>query len=208
MKLQISFDTHDLSYALDIAQQVYPHADILELGTSLIYAHGTKAVEEFRAAFNRSILLVDAKIVDRAKDSVSLFAEAGADWITVMAGTSRHVIHAACTTAHALNKKIMLDLVDASSPIQSALEAKNLGADALLFHQSSDERDLTTLLDQWDLIKGNASVPLFISAKIQRPTIDQIIALDPAGIVIGSSIVEANQPSEEAAFYYSLCNKK
>ena len=83
--------------------------------------------------------MADAKIIDRSKDAVTLFAQAGADWITVMAGAGPTTIHTACTVAHEQGKKIMLDLADASSLGQSALEAKSFGADALVFHKPSIE---------------------------------------------------------------------
>ena len=35
------------------------------------------------------MILADVKIVDRAKDAVTVFSNAGADWITVMAGASK-----------------------------------------------------------------------------------------------------------------------
>lgn len=207
MKLQISFDTTNLTQALDVAAQVADYADILEVGTLLIYTHGATAVEQFKQKFPRKMIMADSKIVDRGKDAVTTFASVGADWITVMAGTSKQVIHSACTTATNLNKKIMLDLVDSTSLAQSAMEAKNLGAHAILFHQPADEKDSLLFLDKWELVKGNASVPVFISAKINRDSVDQIISLKPDGIVIGRSITAAENPAQEAQFYYELCCK-
>ncbi len=207
MKLQVSFDMTNLNQALDIAKQIEAHADVLEVGTLLIYTHGLTAIEKFRELLPRAVIMADAKIVDRGKDAVTGFAQAGADWITVMAGTNKHVIHSACNTAGNLNKKIMLDLVDSSSPAQSALEAKNLGAHALLFHQPSEEQDATLAFDKWELVKGNASVPVFVSAKIKRETIEQMLTLKPDGIVIGRAITQADNPKEEAAFYQELVSK-
>lgn len=208
MKLQISFDTNDLQSALDIASKIVDYCDILEVGTLLIYTHGVKSIQAFKESFPRKIIIADCKIVDRPKDAVQTFAQTGADWITVMAGTSPHVIHSACSTAHTLNKKIMLDLLDSPSMAQSALEAKNLGAHALLFHQPADEKDSLTFLDKWDFVKSNASLPIFISAKIKRETIDTILPLNPDGIIIGKSITTADNPAEEARFYYELCSKQ
>src|SRR5437762_14314785 len=99
MKLQISFDLIDLDKAIAIGSKVAEYADIIELGTILIYHHGTEAVKRFKEAFPDKVILVDTKIVDRGKEVVELFAEAGADWITVMAGTSANVIHATTTAA-------------------------------------------------------------------------------------------------------------
>lgn len=207
MKLQISFDTTDLTQAITLASQTAEYADILEIGTLLIYNYGHNAIVQFKEKFPHKIIMADSKIIDRGKDAVNLFSQAGADWITVMAGTSRHVIHAACTAASQANKKIMLDLIDASSPAQSALDAKNLGVDAILLHETADEHDTLGFLDKWELVKGNASVPIFISAKIKRDIIHQILPLNPDGIVIGRGITASNNPAEEAKYYHDLCNK-
>ncbi len=205
MKLQVSFDLTDLQKALDIASQVAPYASILEIGSLLLYKYGTQSIEAFRTNFPNATLLVDAKICDRAKEAVKTLSAAGADWITVMAGTTPNVIHAACTTAHELNKKIMLDLLDSSALGQSALEAKSLGADALLFHTPHDEEASLLFLDKWDIVRGNTTLPIFISGKISRDIIDKILAIKPDGIIIGKSITEAENPAAEAEFYQKIC---
>jgi 3-hexulose-6-phosphate synthase len=207
MKLQIAFDNTDLDKALSIASNVASYADILEVGTLLIYNHGSSAVKQFKEAFPQKIILADAKICDRGKESVNLFALAGADWITVMAGTSKNVIHGACTAAQELGKKIMLDLLDASSLGQSALEAKTLGAHALLFHESADDKTPLLFLDKWEIIKGNTSLPIFISAKIRREIIHDVIHVKPDGIIIGKGITEAENPAQEAQFFKDLLEK-
>ncbi len=207
MKLQISFDVTDLDNAIDLAKLVADHCDILEIGTLLIYKNGVAAVERFRETFPKKTLLADTKIIDRGKEAVATMASAGADWITVMAGTGKEVIHSASTMAHQRNVKVMLDLVDSGSPGQSALDAKNLGADALLFHQAYDEKDALILLDKWEMVRGNTPLPIFVSAKITRTTILNILNIKPDGIVVGKSITDADDPAQEAAFYYQLSNE-
>jgi 3-hexulose-6-phosphate synthase len=121
MKLQISFDLIDLDKAIAIGSEVAQYADIIEIGTILIYHHGTAAIRRFKEQFPDKIILADTKVVDRGKEVAELFADCGADWITVMAGTSHHVIHATTTAAHNANMKVMLDLIDSDSVGQSAL---------------------------------------------------------------------------------------
>lgn len=206
MKLQVSFDLTDLDRALEIARQIHEYADVLEIGTLLIYAHGTAAIERFRAAFPDKILLTDSKIVDRGKESIALFAKAQTDWVTIMAGTNKNVIHAACSAAHERNKKVMLDLIDSKELGQSALEAKNLGADALLMHQPYDVEEPLEFLDKWEMIRGNTDLPIFISMRIGRDNIQAILNIKPDGIILGRSITDAENPREEARFFYNLCN--
>lgn len=205
MKLQISFDLVDLDKAIDIASKVAKYADIIEIGTLLLYKYGIKAVEDFRKKLPKESILADSKIIDRGKDAANIILDSGADWITVMSGTSKDVIHAVSTAAHELNKKVMLDLVDSSSPGQSALEAKSLGIDAILFHQTYDEKQTLLFLDKWDMVKGNTQLPIFISARINRDTIEKILELKPDGIVIGKAITGAQDPEEEAKFFYEAC---
>lgn len=207
MKLQISFDIQDLDRALAVGAQVADHADVFEVGTLLLYKYGVKAVEQFRENFPKKIIFADCKIIDRGKECVTTMAQAGANWVTVMAGTGKDVIHNACTTGDKFNVQIMLDLLDSSSLGQSALEAKNLGASALLFHQPHDEQESLIFLDKWDMVKGNTNLPIFVSGRIKRETIETMLSVKPSGLIIGKSIVEAENPAQEAQFFYELCAK-
>lgn len=205
MKLQIAFDLTNIEHALTLARQVHDFVDILEVGTLLVYKHGDAAVTAFRKEFPTKTILADCKIADRTKEAVSLFANAGADWITVMAGSGRNVIHMASTHAHEQGKKVMLDLLDASSLGQSALEAKSLGVDALLFHKPADDDAQLTFLDRWDMVKGNTSLPVFVSASFSPEAATELLAINPYGIVLSSSSYHSDaELLEHVAFIRSL----
>jgi 3-keto-L-gulonate-6-phosphate decarboxylase len=208
MKLQISFDLSDLDKALAIAKEIADYTHIIEIGTILIHKYGVKSIEAFRQALPNKTLLADSKIADRGAEAASIFAHAGADWITVMAGTTNEVIHSTCNAAHKANLKVMLDLIDGCALGQSAMEAKNLGVNALLFHQPHDEPESPVLLDRWEMVRGNTTLPIFISAKIKRTNIQKILSIKPDGLVIGKSITEAENPREEAQFFYDLISKQ
>ncbi len=203
MKLQIAFDLLDLNKALDLASEVQEYADVLEVGTLLIFRHGELAVRLFKEKFPQKIILADTKIVDRGKEATQLFAHAGADWITVMAGTSRNIIHAVTQAAHELGKRVMLDLLDASSLGQSALEAKSLGADALLFHRPYTEGGQVTLTESWDMVKGNTQLPVFIAAPLTRESVSEVLAINPTGIILSSVITQSDNPAEEARYFHA-----
>jgi 3-hexulose-6-phosphate synthase len=207
MKLQIAFDQTDLEQALACADQVQQYTDIFEVGSLLIYKYGEHAVVAFKERFPERIILADVKLVERAKETIALFADAGADWITVMAGTNRNIIYTATQQAHELGKRVMLDLFDASSLGQSALDAKNLGADALLFHQPFKENAQLPLAEQWDMVKGNTAVPVFVAFHgPQELIVKELQTVKPAGIVLGSMVTQAENPQQMAAYFYELAH--
>lgn len=209
MRLQIAFH-QALDKALAIAQQVADYADIIEVGSLILYTHGIHAVHAFREKFPQKTLLIDTKIINRGKDVMQLFSSANPDWLTVMAGTQKHIIHAAANTGHAHKIKVMLDLLDSSSIGQAALEAESQHVDALLFHQSSNEQqDPFEFINNWEMVRGNTKLPIFVAApQTNRNTIDKILDLKPDGLILGSTITQADDPVEEAKFYYNLCHSK
>lgn len=207
MKFQISFDGLSLEENLAIARKVAPYSDMIEIGTLPILHNGTAAIEAFRKEFPKHTLFADTKIVDRGRDVASLFAKVGADWISVMGGTSNEVIHGACTKAHDLGKKVMLDILDVSSVAQAALDSRALGVDAIIFHQPFDKGESLVFLEEWNMVRGNTTLPIFVSAKIGRQNIDQILALKPDGVVIGRAVTESEDPTAEAQFFYDKCHR-
>lgn len=207
MKFQISFDITDLEKSIDIAKEVENYVDIFEVGTLLIYKYGEEAVKRFKNNFPQKTILADTKIADQSREAVSIFAQAGADWITVLAGVQRNIIHTACLVAHEFGKKIMLDLSDASSIGQSALEAKSLGVDALLFHRKSSQDSQAIFHESWEMVKGNTQVPIFIASNISKENIAEILAIGASGIVISSPITSSNNPAEEALYFSNVINK-
>lgn len=205
MKLQIAFELTDLDQSLEIAKQVSEQADIFEVGSLLIYKYGIRAIEEFKKTFPDKTILADTKIIDRGREIMKLLEPSGINWVTVMAGINKNLIHSLCSAAHDMNKKVMLDLLDTDFIGQSALEAKSLGADALLFHKVYEESTALTFRDKWEMIQGNSTLPVFISAQISRENVDKIIEFNPDGIVVGKAICEASDPKSEAIFFAEKC---
>lgn len=195
MKLHISFDTTDLARAHAVAEQLTEHVSSFTIGSLLLFSHGIKAVKDFRAAFPDAEIIVDSKITDRAKETSTLLIDAGADWITVMAGAPKEVIHSACATAHDKGKQVMIDLLDSCSLGQSALEAQSMGGDALLFHGPSDNAEDPIFLDNWNMVRNNSSLPIYVSAN--KSTVDNIIELDPTGIIIGKLVTDSENPVKQ-----------
>ncbi len=203
MELQISFDIPNLEKALQIAKATEKFADILEVGTSLILNEGVKAVCEFKKSFPAKKIFADTKMVDRI-NTLEMFFNCGADTATILCATSHHVIQKATTMAHQLNAKIALDLLGDYSMGQIAMDAKTLDVDILILHKPHDDGTVMNVLEEWEIIRGNTDLPIFLSGGISRKNIEQVLELKPQGIIIGTSITQAEDPAKEAEYFKSL----
>jgi len=202
MKLQISYNLTNLSQALEIAKKTATYADIIEIGTPLILAEGAKVIEIFKNTFPTKEILADVKLVDRITEVIPLLSKAGATYITVLYGTSNKVIQKASSIAHKYDTKIMLDLLDEETMAQAAREAESLNVDYILFHYPHEVSELFANIDQWEIVRGNTSLPIFVSGRISKEQIKKIKQLKPQGIIIGEAITNAKDP-EAAAKYFS-----
>lgn len=203
MKLFISFNLLDLEKALSIADNVHNYCDAFEIGPVLLASYGAHAIQKFRQQFPEKALVADTNIAEFEKEYVEIAVNAGADWVTVLAGTSTNTIHNTCSAAHSSGKKVLLDLVDTLSGGQSAVDAKSLGIDALIVH-NIESNNPYALIDRWDMVRGNTTLPVFICNYVDRNNIGELIKLDPAGIIIGRSITHVENPREEAEHFFNI----
>lgn len=203
MKVHISFNTSDLTEALNLAKDVEDFCDAFEIGPVTLMQYGMEAIKKFRQQFPQKKLICDSNITEFEKELVTMASEAGADWVTVLASAGINTIHNTCSSAHSAGKKVMLDFIDVASAGQIAADAKSFGIDALVVHNSNDANPYA-LLDRWDMIKGNTTLPVFISTHITRANLNELIKLDPAGFIIGHAITLAENPRQEAQYFYNI----
>ena len=208
MKLQIAFDLLDLQKCLDIAKTIEEHADCFQIGSPLLLKYGVNAIEQFRSAFPNKEIFAETQIINHGQDLASMSIKAGANWVSIMAGTTSEVIHTVSSYVSQKNKLVMVDLFDASSIGQSAMDAKKLGANALLYHNIYHENTESMFaLEEWDDLRGNSKLPIYISANINRQNLDFILSLRPDAIVIGKAITQAQNPAEEAEFFFKSVHR-
>jgi 3-hexulose-6-phosphate synthase len=203
MKLHFTYNLPDLAQSLSLAKQTAEHADVIGIGSLLLLAEGVRAVKEFKKAFPHKPLCAEAKITERADEAVMLLAQAGATHITVLAGAFYNSIKKAVETAHRLDVKVILDLLDAPSLGQTAMDAKSLGADILILHRSPGE-EMSELDNEWQNVRDNSTLPVFITGKIDETTIAQIVALKPQGIIVSTLLAKSDNPAKTAAHLRSF----
>jgi len=203
MKLQIKYNLSDFEKALNIAQQTAEYADILEVGSLLIFQEGAKAITTFKKEFPDKEIYADAKISDKGEEAVKIFAQAGARFVSVSAGAHYTTITKAASTATEHDVKLVLDIINAQYLAQVAFDAATLGAHAILLHRRLDG-GMTELENAWQRVRDNTDLPLYIEGKINKEILQQITPLKPTTVIIGSAITNAKDPAQEANRFRSL----
>ena len=196
-----AFDQTDFTPIMNTASLIVPFFDHFFIASPALNSHGVALVRSLKTLYPSLSLMVDSQLVDYGKTNTELLIQSGADWCSVMAGAPKHVISSACTQAHAYNKKILLNLIDAPSMGQSSLEAKSLGVDALLMYKPDKAEEQLAFMDLWDMARNNTILPIFILSPATKTTIADISTLQPEGIIISKTITHAPDPAAEAAFF-------
>ncbi len=204
MKLHFSYNLPDLNQSLKIAEQTAEFADIIGVGSLLLYKEGVKAIKTFKAAFPNKDIFAEAKISEKADDAVSMMAQAGAKYISVLAGGLHSSIKKAVEAAKSFDAKIALDFLDAPSLGQSAMDAKALGVHVIIMHCAPNKPEALDLDSEWHNVRDNTTLPIFITGKIDEKNVEQVLSLRPQGIVIGAAITKADNPARAAHFFKSL----
>ncbi|HAU30060.1 TPA: hypothetical protein DCW54_00260 [Candidatus Dependentiae bacterium] len=202
MKLHISFNQESLHAALECANQVVSWCDAFRLGPVLLFSRGMSAVLAFKHAFPQKELICETKISDHEKEIIDTVFKAGGQAVSILCNTHRNIIRSAVLHAHNRNMRCFLDLIGSQTLTQNALDAAELGVDTLQVHYQLSFSQQESIQEQWELLKNNTKLPIFISTGINRNTIDTAIKLSPAGLIIGGSITDQAAPKDEAEFFY------
>lgn len=203
MKIQFTYNVPELSQALTIAKQTAEFADILGVGSLLIIKEGVRAIEAFKKEFPSKQIASEIRITEKADAAVALMASAGANIVTILGSTFTTTIKKAVDSAKRFGVSVGMDLIDAASLGQSAMDAKTLGVDFLIFHQDGDTEKTSSPVDVWADIKDNSNLPIFVTGKINQENIQEILAFKPSGIMIGAAITKAENPAKAAHFFRS-----
>lgn len=205
MKLHISYNFPDLEKALEVAEQTAEFADIIGIGSLLLFKEGIKAIKTFKSTFPNKELFVEAKIIEKAPDAISMMAQAGANYISVLAGALQTTIKKAVETAKTFDTKIALDLFDGQTNGQTAYDAKTIGVDIIVMNRLPNKIDeISGLQAEWLTVRENTKLPIFITGKIDKSNLQQIIDLRPQCVMIGAAITRASSPYQEAQYIKTL----
>lgn len=122
MKLQAAIDRVTLEQAKDLARQLDPIVDIIEMGTSLIKDYGFYALNKEALGLQHAELLLDAKTIDEGQYEFEKGFETGADILTVMGAASQGTLETTYKVAERYGRQMFIDLMEAIIPLRVTLE--------------------------------------------------------------------------------------
>jgi 3-hexulose-6-phosphate synthase len=200
--LQLAFDRLPLRDALALLTQVGDYFDIIEAGTPLILREGMQAVRTFRAAMPHKTIFADLKLMDAAAWATSNALDAGADIITVLSSAADATVQVALTTAHTRGKLVVGDMIAERQKRLRAAELAAFGVDYVGVHTGIDEQAAGAAVPLADL----AAALLYVHTP-PATTIEPILRLNPAIIIVGAQITQAPDPLAAARAVRHACNQ-
>lgn len=198
--LQVAIDTTNVAEALRIAAAVHDSAQVIELGTPLLFAEGLRIVAAFRRLCPNTLVLADTKIADAGFVEASLAFALGADAVTVLAVSDDSTVQGCVDAAREAGKLVVADLMHVDDLPKRAVELETLGVDVLCLHTAWDRREhgvevLADLREVRRRVRGPLAVAGGISLLNCRETLDAGADI----LVVGGGITSHADPGAAAA---------
>ena len=203
-RLQIALDTASIADALTPLNQAIAQVDVIECGTILILHEGLRAVREIRALYPDATILADVRIAEAGSIIATACFEAGASWVSCVAGASMTTIEQVVAVARRYHGQVQVELNDDHYTLEKAIQWRELGVDHVIVKRSRDQEAQGILT--WgphDLERIAELKQLGFTVSITggiNPNELDTFADSPVDIVIaGRSILGADDPAAAAA---------
>ncbi|MGO9271026.1 MAG: 3-hexulose-6-phosphate synthase [Terriglobia bacterium] len=197
--LQIAIDALSTERALEIVGQIYPHVDIIEIGTPLVIGEGLSALETIKAKFPGKKYLADLKIMDAGKIEATSAFKRGADIVTVLAVADDLTIRGTLEAAEVYGGQVMADLINVRDPVARAIELSGMRVPILCLHTAFDRRgpdkDILYLLD---IVRPVVSCQLAIAGGLTSDSVRLALSKGSDIVVVGSGITDQPDPGKVA----------
>lgn len=199
MKLQLALDVLDADRALQLAEDVRPVVDILEIGTPLMKFAGISVLEKLRKAFPEKQILVDLKTMDVGDYEADFCFAHGADIVTVLGVADCETIRGSLSAAERHGGQVMVDLINHPDKARRACEAERMGAHFVGVHTGIDQqRQGVTPLQDLRTVRKASSIPVMVAGGITAETVSSIAEESPHTVVVGGGITGAPDPGAAA----------
>ncbi|MFT4294476.1 MAG: orotidine 5'-phosphate decarboxylase [Micropruina sp.] len=197
-RLQVALDATDLAEVLRPLNRAVDQVDVIECGTILIIAEGLRAVREIRALYPDKTILADVRIAEAGSLISRNCFEAGASWVSVVAGASMTTVEQVVKVAAEYGGEVQIELGEGYDADQ-ARQWRALGAQHVIVKRSRDREaagDLSWGPDDVARVHELAGMgfTVTVTGGVRVSDLDTFAGA-PVGVVIaGRSIVKADDP--------------
>ncbi|MEZ2121098.1 MULTISPECIES: orotidine 5'-phosphate decarboxylase / HUMPS family protein [unclassified Corynebacterium] len=201
-QLQVAVDSLDMVSALGPLNKAVGHVDIIECGTILVIAEGLRAVREIRALYPEKTILADVRIAEAGSLIARQCFEAGADWVSCVAGASLATIEQVVKVAREYGGQVQVELGETYSA-DRARSWRDLGVQHVIVKRSRDREaagDLSWGDTDIQRISELAEMgfTVTVTGGIKASELD-VFTGRPVGVVIaGREIMKAADPKASA----------
>ena len=197
MKIQLACDFYCLEDALKVLKEIVEEIDIIEVGTDLMLAEGTRALRIIKETYPDKILLSDMKVMDGGRELGELAYKNGADIFTVLGLASEETIQAACSVARQYHKKVCVDMIGLADNLEKAKQYSQWGADYLCVHTADDQLHNKNFYHCLaDYVNAIGACSCSIAGGINPDNLKSICKYEPEIIVVGGYITRAANPKQ------------
>ena len=200
MKLQLALDTTTIDEAVELVKKTEKWIDIIEIGTPMLIEYGVEAVRIMKKSFPNHLVLADAKIMDAGELEASMCFKAGADIVTVLGVSHLTTIANTVKAAKAVNKMVMVDMIDVENLVEKTKAIDALGVDYICVHTAFDlqgekAEPMEELMEVNRIISKSQSA---VAGGVKLTTIKKVVGCDPEVIVVGGGITNQEDPAKTA----------
>jgi 3-hexulose-6-phosphate synthase/6-phospho-3-hexuloisomerase len=201
--VQVSLDLRTIDDALHVARIASDAGvDWLEAGTPLMIEQGMAAVRALRSSFPERPIVCDFKVCDGGALFARLAAEAGANYLDVMAAAHDATLRAAVREADKSSVKVIADTMFCPDPVAAALRAQVIGVHMIGWHLGFDHRAENRGLRAIDGLREvlrAVRIPVQVVGGLSLEDAVRAAEAGAASVVIGGPLVPLDRGEKLAA---------
>ncbi|MFG1173142.1 3-keto-L-gulonate-6-phosphate decarboxylase UlaD [Erwiniaceae bacterium CAU 1747] len=208
-QLQLALDHTRLDAALDAADRLHQHVDIVEAGTLLCLSAGIEAVRQLRQRLPEKTLVADFKVADAGSTLAELAFEAGASWMTVICAAPLATFASAHDVAQRYQGEIQIELFG-NWTMDDARSWRALGLRQAIYHRGRDAQAQGQRWSQQDLDAMKAlsdlGFGLSVTGGITPQELPQFREIDVRAFIVGRALTESANALATAAEFHQAIN--